>query len=333
VRKRPAVIVPTYDGAPLLADLLASLSQQTVDGEIVVVDNGSRDGTAEMVARRFPGVRTVSLPENLGFGKAVNRGVEASVGDPLVFVNNDAVCEPQFVERICGKLAAQHGVVMTAGVLVQADRPEIIDSAGIMFDRTLLAYDHLHGEPTSALRAAPDPLGPCGGAAAFYRDTFEGVGGFDEHFFAYLEDVDLVARLIARGGRCRLAAGARALHRHSTTLGSGSVAKDALMGWGRGYTLAKYRLHRQPGLFARALVGELSIAAGQLVIDRTAVGFQSRIVGFRAGLAVTAERLPTLPEAAARITLREVLGRRLKRMRPSGRVLSESPAQDRSSSD
>jgi len=317
---RPAVIVPSYNGAELLTRLLLSLARQTVEHEVVVVDNGSTDGTREVVEERFPETRLVALSGNVGFGRALNRGVRASTASTIVFLNNDVVCQPEFLERICLGLEPSSDVVMAGGVLVQAEHPNLIDSAGIEFDRTLLAYDYLRGDPVAVLDAGvPDPLGPCAGAAALDRAAFEAVGGFDERFFAYLEDVDLVVRMIAAGGSCRLVPGARALHRHSATLGSGSRRKNELMGWGRGYTLAKYRLHRRPRLFARALAAELVIASGQLLIDRTAVGFGARGRGFLAGLRVPPHPLPDVPTPTKAISLTGALRRRF-RLRPrSGR--------------
>jgi GT2 family glycosyltransferase len=308
------VIVPTYDGVHVLGPLLRSLRAQTLVPEVVVVDNGSSDGTAALVAREFPEVRRVGLASNAGFARAVNRGVAATDASVLLVLNNDVVCEPGFVETICRALEPASGIVMAAGVLLSADAPSTIDTAGVLVDRTLFAVDHLHGRPVSVLDGpVPDPIGPCGGAAAYARRSFDEVGGFDERFFAYLEDLDLALRIRARGGRCRLAPEARALHRHSATLGTGSRRKNALMGWGRGYTLAKYRIHRRPSLFGRALVAELVIAAGQLVIDRTISGGAARVSGFRAGLRVPPEPLPELPEAALRLSLADGLRYRLSR--------------------
>jgi GT2 family glycosyltransferase len=314
------VIVPSFNGAGRLPALLESLEAQTVDCEVVVVDNGSTDGTRDVLAG-FPRVRTLELPANAGFGPAVNQGAAATDAGVLVVVNDDAVYEPPFVERLAAALDPDEGVVMAAGVLLDAADPGTIDTAGVVVDRTLFALDHLHGRPASVLTGrVADPLGPTGGAAAYDRVAFDAVGGFDERFFAYLEDVDLSVRLLARGGRCRLVPDARGLHHHSATLGTRSRRKNALMGWGRGYTLAKYRLHRRPALFARALLSELVVASGQVVVDRTAAGVSARISGFRAGLRTPAEPLPVLPEAARRISVAEGLRYRLSRRRPrSGR--------------
>ncbi len=313
----PAVIVPTHNRASELAGLLSSLQQQTIEHDVVVVDNASSDGTRALVAERFPYVRTLELPENAGFGRAINRAVASIETDTIVLVNDDAVCLPRFLEALCTVLDPKNRVVMAAGVLLDSADPARIDSCGILFDRTLFGLDYLHGEAISALEEdLAGPIGPSGGAAAFDRAAFDAVGGFDEHFFAYLEDVDLAARLIAQGGRCRLAIGAQALHAGSATLGSGSRRKNELMGWSRGYTIGKYRLYRNPRLLGRALLDEAVIVSGQAVIDRTLVGGPARLAGFRAGLRVPAERLPKLPAAAKEISVLDGLRYRFSRRSP-----------------
>jgi len=235
------VVIPTLNARELLRDALASLAGERV----VVVDNASTDGTAEMVEREFPGVRLLRNAENLGFGRAVNQGAAEAEGDVLMLVNNDVVCEPGFVARLCAPFEDER-VGMAAGVLVQAAAPELIDSAGIEIDPTLRAFDYLWNQPVGELERAADPLGPCGGAAAYRLSAFREAGGFDETFFAYWEDVDLALRLRLAGWDCRLAAGARALHRHGATLGASSPAARRLEAFGRAYVLAKHRVPRGP---------------------------------------------------------------------------------------
>lgn len=233
------VVIPTLNARDLLRDALASLGGQ----DVLVVDNASTDGTAEMVASEFPSVRLVVNDENLGFGRAVNLGAAAVESDVLVLVNNDVVCEPGFVERICEPFADER-VGMVAGVLLQADTPDRIDSAGIEVDPTLRSFDYLWNRPVGELATARDPIGPCGGAAAYRLSAFRGADGFDEAFFAYWEDVELALRLRLGGWECRLAPGARAVHHHGQTLGASSPAARRLEAFGRGYVLAKYRVHR-----------------------------------------------------------------------------------------
>jgi GT2 family glycosyltransferase len=310
----PAVVVPTHNGVSRICSLLESLRLQTLPHDVVVVDNGSLDGTRQVVKRSFPDVELITLGKNLGFGRAVNRGVWSSRASTIVLLNNDVVCEPAFLEQICAALDPSRGIVMAAGVLLQASRPTFIDTAGIEFDRTLLAFDYLHGQHVSVLeRAVPDPLGPCAGAAAFDREAFAAVGGFDEGFFAYLEDVDLVARLLLAGGRCRLAPAARAVHEHSATLGPYSKRKNELIGWGRGYIIGKYRMHRDPRLMARALLGEAVGAVGKMVTDRHALGIRARFRGWRAGSQCPPHSLKGLPRQVNTVSFFGAVSRRVQR--------------------
>ena len=139
-----------------------------------------------------------------------------------MLVNDDCVCDPGFVERIVGpdRPAERHGDGCRRDAR-HVDQPRLIDTAGMQLDRTLLVYDYLNGMPLEALAGAADPIGPSAAAAAFDRDAFLGVGGFDERLFAYWEDVDLVLRLLARGRSLR-ARPRRA--RHPRALGDARLA-------------------------------------------------------------------------------------------------------------
>jgi N-acetylglucosaminyl-diphospho-decaprenol L-rhamnosyltransferase len=278
---RPGVYIPNWNGGEHLARALESLRAQTVEVDVVVADNGSSDGSDAMVAERFPEVRLLRLGENRGFGTALNRAVEAHPADAIVLLNNDAAAEPRFVEALLDGLGA--GVDSVAGVMLQESDPGSIDSAGVVADRTLMGFDYLHGEPVAAAASAPAPLGPTGGAALYRREAFAAVGGFDERIFLYYEDLDLALRLAARGGGCRLAPDARALHAYSAGLGAASAAKYARTGWSRGYMLRRYGVMRDPRLALRALACEGAIGAGQLLRDHTVAGIKGRLRGYRDG--------------------------------------------------
>ena len=265
-------------------------------------------------------VDVVELSENVGFSKAINLGAARARGETLVLVNDDCVCEPQFVERLTSALDPGRGVVMAAGVLLEARNPSVIDTAGMELDETLLVFDYLNGESAKLLdHSVADPIGPSGAAAAFDRDAFLSVGGFDEALFAYWEDVDLVLRLRRLGATCALAPDARGLHEHSATLGSGSSEKNYLAGFGRGYVLRKWSVLVAPSRVPKTLARELALCAGQAVIDRTLSGFQGRFAGYLSARGAQREPYPA-GALRGRDDLRRTLARRLRRrLRLSGR--------------
>jgi N-acetylglucosaminyl-diphospho-decaprenol L-rhamnosyltransferase len=306
---RPAVYIPNYNGATRLGRTLRSLQEQSRPVDIVVVDNGSGDHSLELLRTEFPEVAVLALERNLGFGAALNRAAHEHPADPLMPLNNDVECEPRFVEALLD--AAAEGVRSVAAVLTQERAPSLIDSAGVVADRTLMGFDYLHGEPLAALADAADPLGPTGGAALYDRTAFTAVGGFDERIFLYYEDLDLALRLAAAGARCRLAPGARALHAYSASLGAGSADKYARTGWSRGYMLRRYGVMSRPRDAIRVLATEGALCAGQLVLDRSAAGLRGRLRGWHEAGAVERSGLDGAP--LLNLSAREAL--RLRRRR------------------
>ncbi len=316
-----SVVVPTL-GGPRLERALASLSGQSAVAQLLVVDDGSAAGEVASRAAGFDGVEVLRLDRNSGFSVACNTAAARAEGDALVLLNDDCVVDPDFLERIVAPLDPGAGIAMVASVMRDWARPELIDSAGMELDRTLLVWDYLNGEPLSLLdRGVDDPVGPSAAAAAFDREAFLALGGFDERLFAYWEDVDLVLRLRRQGYRCRLAADARGTHEHSASFRSGSARKNYLTGFGRGYVLRKWgalSVARTPGVLAR----DLLTCAGQAAIDRNASGVRGRIAGWRAARGVAAHPYPVdLPVGdapGALGTLRRRLARRTRlRARPA----------------
>ena len=303
------VYIPNLDGGMRLRRTLETLAAQTMRAPVVVIDNGSRDDSPA-VAERELGARVIRLDRNIGFGRALNLGVAEYPAERLVFLNNDVECEPQLLEAL---VEASEAADTVAGVLLQLEREDLIDSAGVVADRTLLAWDYLHNAPVEEAAEAAPPLGPTGGAALVKRDIFERVGGFDERIFAYLEDLDLALRIRCAGGACALAPEARALHVHSSTLGSGSAAKNRLMGWSRGYLLRRYGILR-PALVAPTLAREVTIAGGQLLVDHTTTGITSRLAGWSAAAGLPRRPLPA--DGLLDVSTLEALRMRSLRRRP-----------------
>ena len=135
------------------------------------IDNGSTDGSVELARERFGEVEVLEMEQNLGFGPAINRAVRERPADPVILLNNDVECEPGLVEAMLD--ARADGADSVAGILLQERDPDRIDSAGVVADATLMGFDHLHGEPVASAAAAPDPLGPTGGAALYSKAAFD----------------------------------------------------------------------------------------------------------------------------------------------------------------
>lgn len=302
---KPTVYIPTLNGGENLRRCLTSLERQTAPAHVVVADNGEGEGCAALLHEQFPGVTRIGFGRNLGFGNALNRAIYEAGEGPIVLLNDDAVAEPELIERL---VADNANAEMVAAVLLSERDTSRIDSAGVVVDQTLMAFDHLCGEPVSALAQAAHPLGPTGGAALYDRAAFDAVGGFDERIFLYYEDVDLALRMRANGARCVLSPQARAVHGYSMTLGARSGRKYAMTGWSRGYLLRRYGITSSVSLAGQALGREAAICAGQLLRDRTLAGARGRITGWRAAKGLAPRQLPR--QAVGQLSLHRALALR-----------------------
>jgi GT2 family glycosyltransferase len=307
VTQAVSVAIPSLHGGGRLVSAVTSvLAAQSVPTEVIVADNGLPRAAVDEL--RSVGANVRQMEANLGFGAAVNRAVDASTGDVLVVMNDDVTPVDGFIERLVEPLG--HGADVVAGVLVEEGRPDVIETAGIEIDAALSPYDYLQGEPVSRLdeRLEP-PLAPCGGAIAFTRSAFLEVGGFDEGFFAYGEDLDLAIRLRHAGARFALAPDARALHASSSTLGYQSLAKARLVGYSRGYLLRKYGVLGNPRSALRAVAVEAAASLILLSRHRSFAPAYARIEGWRS-CRTTA---PAPPRSAVTVGLVDGLRRRYAR--------------------
>ena len=273
-----SVVIPSLRPRPELFELLERLRTEPPSAELLVADNGLPESA---VARlEAGGACVLPMGRNRGFGAAVNNAAGIAAGDCLVVLNDDVLPEPGFLQELVEPLA--EGKAMAAGVLLQKDRPGVIETAGIELDRTLGAHDHLRDEPVASLDdGVPPPVAPSGAAAAYLRAAFLEAGGFDENLFAYYEDVDLGLRLRSLGARCGLATGARAVHTGSGTLGYRSLVKAELVGRSRGYLLRKYGVLTRPGSVLPALALEISASLALGVRHGSLRPLQARIQGWR----------------------------------------------------
>lgn len=271
------VVVVTWRKRAMLERCLRLLGDQDVAHCTWVVDNGSDDGTVELVRESFPRVRLLALESNLGFGRAVNRGVEAGHGEAIVLINDDVEVEPGFLEAMIAPLFDDR-VGMVAGMTLLPGSG-LVDGFGIELDPTLAAYNRLRRRPPDATRGRL--AGPSGGAAAYRRVAWETVDGFDERFFAYGEDVDLALRLRAQGWLAAEAPQARGTHLGGATAGVDSPLQRELAGFARGFLLRRYGVLRSRASL-RALVFEALVVGWGLARFRTTIPLRARVRGWRA---------------------------------------------------
>jgi GT2 family glycosyltransferase len=212
------VVVPVWNGRELLDTLFGSLRGQTMSpAEIVVVDNGSSDGSAEAAADA--GARVIRMGANFGFARAVNRGIAECRTEFIAIVNNDIEAAPDWLARLAAALA-DDGAWFAAGKILQAFQRDRLDGT---FDAVCrggcawrIGHNRRDGPEFSSRRRI---FSPPGTAALFRVALFQRVGPLDESFESYLEDVDLGLRCAAAGLGGWYVPEAVAWHRGSATLG------------------------------------------------------------------------------------------------------------------
>ena len=191
-----SVVVINWNGLPHLAACLPRLLGQTyAPFEVLIVDNGSQDGSQRWLADNFAQVRLIANAENVGFAAANNQGIQAARGAYVALLNNDTLPEPQWLAALVAAIEAQPRIGMAASKMVYTDRPEMINSTGVCLDRCGITWDRATGQPDAASDdRVVEVFGASAGAGLYRRELFTEVGLLDEGFFAYLEDVDLAWR-------------------------------------------------------------------------------------------------------------------------------------------
>jgi N-acetylglucosaminyl-diphospho-decaprenol L-rhamnosyltransferase len=289
------VVVPVYENYELTASCLAHLAAQDVAHRVIVVDDGSRDGTAARVREQWPAVTLLELGENRGYTHAVNAGVAAGAGELVVLLNNDVELRPDCVGRLVAPLAADERVGSVASLMLRPGE-EQIDSLGLSADPTLAAFARLQGSARDQASAgAPLLSGPEGTAGAYRRAAWEQVGGFDEAIPAYMEVLDLALRLAIAGWQTVAAPDAVGVHLGSATYGRRSPEQRRLAGYSRGYLLRRYGVLR--GRFAaRALLTDALVVTIDALTTRDLKALRGRLAGWHA--AAGAPRHPWPPASA-----------------------------------
>jgi GT2 family glycosyltransferase len=278
-----SVVIVAYRQRETLAEAVHTCLQaaEEVPGgaELIVVDNG---GLAPFVRERWPALALIEPGSNLGFAGGVQRGIAAARGDWVALVNDDARVEPEALARLlaAGERDARIGSV-AAQVRFHAD-PTRVNSAGVEVDSLGVAIERLAGRPVAEAERPCEVFGASASVALYRTAMLSSLGGLDERFFAYLEDVDLAWRARAAGWTAVYEPRAIAYHHGSASSGEGSRRKYFLVGRNRVRLLARNATTAQllrslPGI----LLYELAYVLYAAAVDRTLAPLRGRLAGVR----------------------------------------------------
>ncbi len=213
------IIIPNYNGIQYIRGCIDSLLAQTMKPDIIVVDNASTDGSADIV-REYDGIRLIELEDNFGFCRAVNEGIAVTATKYVILLNNDTKAEPDFVEELYRAIDKHDDTFSVASKMLQMDSPDRIDSAGDLYCALGWAFSLGKDHKSSRYDKESVIFSACGGASIYRKELFEQIGYFDELHFSYLEDVDVGYRARIMGYVNRYTPKAVVYHAGSASTGS-----------------------------------------------------------------------------------------------------------------
>lgn len=225
-----SVVVLNWNGDRTIERCLRSLEEQTYRPlEIIVVDNASTDGSADLVRERFPDVKLVLNEKNLGFGGGNNVGIRASNGKYIMMLNNDTRLEPNCIEELKKSIEKDERYGASASKILLEYEDNLIDAAGIVVCPDGLSIGRGRLEKRDRFDNEEEVFFGSDCACLYRREMLEDIGLYDEDFFAYADETDMGWRAQFAGWRCIYNPRAIVYHSHSASSGSYSPFKAFLV--------------------------------------------------------------------------------------------------------
>ena len=216
-----SVVIPNFNGIAFLDSVLASLEGQTLSNfEVILVDNGSTDGSCSFVTANYPWVHLIELSENFGFCGAVNAGIRAAKAPYVLLLNNDTEVKEDFVEEMLAVIRRHKNAFSCGARMVQYHDRDRLDDVGNYYCALGWSFARGRGKDIHAYETEDKIFSACAGAAIYRKKIIEKIGYFDEEHFAYLEDTDIGYRARIYGYENWYAPKAIVYHVGSGTSGS-----------------------------------------------------------------------------------------------------------------
>lgn len=216
-----SVIIPNFNGIAYLDGVLGSLERQTLRNfEVILVDNGSTDGSCQYVMENYPWVHMIELSENFGFCKAVNEGIRMARSPYVLLLNNDIETKENLLEEMLAAMRRHKKAFSCAAKMIQFHDRKHLDDAGNYYCALGWAFARGKGKPSDFYEKEEKIFSSCAGAAIYRKKIFDKIGYFDEEHFAYLEDMDIGYRARIYGYQNWYAPKAIVYHVGSGTTGS-----------------------------------------------------------------------------------------------------------------
>ena len=214
------VIIPNYNGLHFLNECFESLKKQNFFFEVIIIDNGSNDGSLEFIKENYPEFTLIENQDNYGFSVAVNQGIKSATTDYVLLLNNDVVLETECISNLLNCIKTDQNIFAVASRMIQYSDRSKLDDAGDEY--TLIGWTRKVGDGKSSklYTVEREVFSACAGAALYRCSIFDRIGYFDEHFFAYMEDVDISYRARIHGYKCFYCPDAVVYHHGSGFSGS-----------------------------------------------------------------------------------------------------------------
>ncbi len=216
-----SVVIPNWNGAKTLSECMDSLLGQSVEADIIVVDDCSTDRSVGLLKSKYRQVELIELARNSGFATAVNTGIERAIAKDSSYValfNNDAVADKQWLENLAEKLNKNPKAGIATGKILNTNG-KYIDSTGEFYSVWGLPYPRGRGESTDMYNKGEFIFGASGGASLYRTKMLQEIGLFDKDFVAYYEDVDLSWRAQLAGWKVAYVPKAIVYHKTSSSYG------------------------------------------------------------------------------------------------------------------